>query len=181
MSLAVKVARAASQGGIPVGRTVRGGDPGLFGFLKGVAKTGLSLVTGGPAAAAQTAARQLGLGRGQDRTAPPGPISFLVDPGAALPGGRPFIQTAASALGAGVAAKGFHLNKSDYFLRDGTFIAAGTRMVKNRRRNALNVKALRRAVGRIDAGKIWQGKLAEISTGKFTAAGKRKDHHHHHR
>jgi len=73
--------------------------------------------------------------------------------------------------------KGFHVNKSSYFLIDGTFVPAGSRWVKNRRRNALNPRALRRAISRIDAGKIWQGKLHEISTAKFTAAGNRKHPH----
>lgn len=178
MSVAIKVARAGSQGGIPVGVPVRSGDPGLFGFLKGAARTALSFATGGPGAAVATAGRQLGLGGGrqQNRAAPLGPLSFTVDPTAAFPGGRPLV-TAGRSLGAGVAAKGYHLNKSSYFLRDGTFVAEGTRMVKNRRRNALNARALRRAVARIDAGKTWQGKLAQISTAKYTAAGKHKHHH----
>lgn len=70
--------------------------------------------------------------------------------------------------------KGYHLNKSSYFLLDGTYVPKGSRLVKNRRRNPLNPRALRNAIGRIDAGKIWQDKLADISTSKFTAAGHRK-------
>jgi hypothetical protein len=69
---------------------------------------------------------------------------------------------------------GFHPNKSDYFLRDGTFVAEGTRCVKNRRRDPLNPRALRSAIGRIDAGKQWQSKLREIETGRHTKAGTRK-------
>ena len=87
-----------------------------------------------------------------------------------------------SANGVSVAPSGFHLNKSDYFLKSGEFVPKGTRLVKNRRRDPLNARALKRAVARVDAGKVWQGKLAEISTKKYTAAGKKKsDVHHHHR
>ncbi len=91
----------------------------------------------------------------------------------ALPGGETGLQVEAAATN-GACTKGFHLNKSDYFLKNGTFIAKGTMCVKNRRRNPLNPRALTRAVARIDAGKIWQSKLSEIATGKFTAAGNRK-------
>jgi hypothetical protein len=69
---------------------------------------------------------------------------------------------------------GYHANKSSYWLMDGTFIEKGTRWVKNRRRNPANARALSRAIGRIDLGKKLQGTLAGISTGKYTAAGKRK-------
>lgn len=89
-----------------------------------------------------------------------------------LPGGGTGLQVATNGAG---APKGFHLNKSSYFLKDGTFIEKGSVWVKNRRRNPLNPRALRHAIGRIDAGKVWQAKFAEISTGKFTAAGNRKD------
>ncbi len=89
-----------------------------------------------------------------------------------FPGGATGLQVPVTTNG--FQPKGFHLNKSDYFLKDGTFIAKGTQFVKNRRRNPLNPRALRNAIGRIDAGKIWQGKLHEISTAKFSAAGTRK-------
>lgn len=69
---------------------------------------------------------------------------------------------------------GTHPNKSDYFLKDGSFVPKGSRCVKNRRRNPLNPDALRRAVGRIDAGKVWQAKLREIETAKYTKAGNEK-------
>jgi hypothetical protein len=72
------------------------------------------------------------------------------------------------------APKGFHLNKADYFLRDGTFVPKGSKWVRNRSRNPLNPRALQRAVARVDAGKTWQGKLHEIETGKYTKAGNRK-------
>jgi len=41
------------------------------------------------------------------------------------------------------------LNKSSYFLKDGTFVPEGTRLVKVRRRNFANGRALRRSIGRV--------------------------------
>jgi hypothetical protein len=69
---------------------------------------------------------------------------------------------------------GMHPNKSDYFLKDGTFVPAGTKCVKNRRRNPMNPRALDRAIGRMNGAKRLQSKLREFSTDKFTAAGKEK-------
>lgn len=48
-----------------------------------------------------------------------------------------------------VCPPGCHPNKSDYFLKGGTFVPAGTRCVSNRRRNPLNPRALDRAAGRL--------------------------------
>lgn len=100
-------------------------------------------------------------------TSTPGLLSIIQQ---AIPGGATGMQVA----GAAVQPRGFHANKSDYFLKDGTFVPKGSVWVKNRRRNPLNARALRNAIGRVDAGKVWQSKLHEISTGKFTAAGTRK-------
>lgn len=48
-----------------------------------------------------------------------------------------------------LCAPGCHPNKASYFLKDGTFVEAGTRCVTNRRRNPLNPRALDRAAGRL--------------------------------
>lgn len=166
MSLAVKVARANSQGGIPVGVTVRSGDPGLFGFLGGIAKRAVGLIPGvGPIASA--ALSTFGGGRPQQVAPPRLNLPLIGQRGAGFSVGE--VSTN------GAAPKGTHLNKSDYFLRDGTFVAKGTRLVRNRRRDPMNARALRRAISRVDAGKVWQGKLSEITTAKFTSGGKRKD------
>ena len=163
MSLAVKTARATSQGGIGRGRNVTAGDPGLFGFLGGVAKTALSFVTGGPGAAVRTAVSQVrgprpGVPRASVLPAP-GPARFTVQPSAILPGGDPFITA-----GAAVACpQGHHANKSDYFLRDGSFVAKGTRCVKNRRRNPLNPRAASRAIARITSAKRATKMLGRIT------------------
>jgi hypothetical protein len=51
---------------------------------------------------------------------------------------------------AGACPSGYRPNKSDYFLKDGTFVAKGTRCVRIRRRDLGNTKALRRADSRVD-------------------------------
>lgn len=48
---------------------------------------------------------------------------------------------------------GYHANKSSYWLNDGTHVPAGTRWVKNRRRNPLNPRALSKAMGRVTSFK----------------------------
>jgi len=168
--------KAAKRGGRKVGLGGHvEGDPGLFGSLfdaaRGAFRGAVSGFVGTPAPL-------------------PVPISVAVGGGGrtgrgiALPAlpGRPRGPTAGPTqrLGLTLPAStmgrpaGFHLNKTAYFLMDGTHVPAGSRWVKNRRRNPLNPRALRRAIGRIDAGKVWQGKLREISTAKFTSAGNRK-------
>jgi len=46
--------------------------------------------------------------------------------------------------------RGFHLNRSSYFLRDGTFVMKGTKFVKNRRLNEANGKANNRSIRRLE-------------------------------
>lgn len=193
MSAAIK---AAKRGG----RAVAQGDPGLFGGIRGaVTGFGKSFISGGnPFAGAargavtgfrgaptvSAAGPSISMALPPGRPPGPGGVPIVSQPGVKaffeqlIPGGRTGLRVGPSSLGTDLVPfvpKGFHPNKSDYFLRDGTFVAKGSKFVKNRRRNPLNPRALRRAISRIDAGKIWQGKLHEISTGKFTAAGNRKD------
>ena len=173
MSQAIKISRAGSQGGIPIGRNVQRGDPGIFGFLGrlagGAIRTGVDLVTRGPVAAASTASRNIGglFGGGTRPTAPPGPFAGPPSPSS---GGF----TGPALVGAGQLLKGYHLNSSSYFLRDGTFIPAGTRAVKNRRRNPANARATSRAISRINGAKRMQHTLAQIETAKYSKAGARK-------
>lgn len=169
------------------GAMVRGGrygDPGFFSFLGKAAKSvvggALGFATGGIGGAI----------RGSGLISQPSAPSFPSFP--QLPagpgGGRgiaiPFASSAPAARGPngnGMAGtklacqSGYHPNKADYFLKDGTFVPAGTRCVKNRRRDPLNPRALRHAIGRVEAGKTWQAKLREIETGRYTKAGSRKD------
>ena len=53
------------------------------------------------------------------------------------------------AIAAVACPAGCHPNKSDYFLRSGSFVGKGTRCVRNRRRNPLNPRALDRALSRL--------------------------------
>ena len=170
MSQAIKQSRAGSQGGVPIGRNVTQGDPGIFGFVRGAIRTGISLVTGGPVAAARTARSEL-FPRSQPASIV-GPSQFAGRPPSSSGG-----FSVPALVGAGQLLKGYHMNSSSYFLRDGTFIPRGTRAVKNRRRNPANARATSRAISRINGAKRMQSTLAQIETAKFTKAGKKKHHH----
>jgi hypothetical protein len=152
------------------------GDPGFFSFLKDKA---LSLL---PAIPVVGPALSLAVPRNRRPTGPqiadptrypvavrrPGPLATAQR---IVPGGE-------TGLGQG-CGKGQHPNKSSYWLKDGTFVEKGTRCVTRRRRfNPANAQATSRSIGRINSAKRMQGALSEISTGKYTAAGKRKAHTH---
>ena len=149
---------------------------GLGDWVRGGLRIGAGFLAGGPAGAVAAGASLVG-GRNQGAQWP--------QPGTGRPRGiaiprfgpqRPAPAPVVGHIGAGGSpGPGYHLNKSDYFLRDGTFVPKGTRWVKNRRRNAMNPKALTRAIQRVEAGKSWQAKLSGITTAKYTASGKRKD------
>lgn len=99
-------------------------------------------------------------------------LKFQVDPLAILPGGRPFTSmmnggTAMVPYGGGMmGGPGYHLNKSNYFLMSGEFIAAGTRWVKNRKRNPANARATSRSIARIKGAKKYTASLSQISIRK---------------
>ena len=65
---------------------------------------------------------------------------------------------------------GYHLNKSSYFLMDGTFIEAGTKWVKNRRRNPGNMRALSRSLGRVKSAKRMAKALSNVTIKKTCPA-----------
>lgn len=74
----------------------------------------------------------------------------------------PFGPAAPSSGGGAVATQavagllcppGFHPNRSEYFLKNGTRVPAGSRCVRNRRMNPLNPKALNRTGRRLRAAK----------------------------
>jgi len=77
-----------------------------------------------------------------------------------FPGGATGFQAA------GPPMSGYHWNKSGYFLRDGTFVAPGTKMVRNRRRNPGNMRALSRSLGRIKSAKKMAASLSQITIRK---------------
>lgn len=139
------------------------GDPGIGSFLKKVAKGALGFVTGGPVgaiAALSGPSGPTGVARlpapGQiPRPGTPGTQSILSVPGVAgtlqqfVPGGATGLMLAASPGGQG-CPKGYHLNKSGYMTRAG-FVQAGTKCVRNRRRNLSNGRANSRALSRMAA------------------------------
>lgn len=168
MSLAMRAARSQAAG-----------DPGFFGdigkFVGGVVKTvggiapgpvgglltavggGLQRISGGGAPAQVPARVPVARGGGFSRFGPArgGRISAAATPPAA--------QRALMA-GPGLACpSGFRPNKSDYFLKGGGFVAAGTRCVRVRRRNPLNVRAADRAIGRLESAKKAASRLNRIS------------------
>lgn len=161
MSIATKAAKATSQGGM-TGR-VNYGDPGLFGAIGGALK---GFVTGGPVGALSGAISGFS-GPSKPATIPSN-LPALPQPGVGgalarvLPGGKSGYVSAEPAK----ALKGYHYNKSSYFLKDGTFIPEGTRLVKNRRRNPLNPRALSRAMVRLEQAKRASKKASRITIRK---------------
>jgi len=95
---------------------------------------------------------------------PPGgvPLTIPFDPGMAMNGMDPMTMRAGSASG----WPGYHWNKSDYFLRSGEFVPAGTRSVRNRRRNPANPRATSNAITRIKGAKRYAKSLSGISIRK---------------
>lgn len=69
--------------------------------------------------------------------------------------------------------KGHHANRSDYFLRDGTFVPEGSRCVKNRRRNNDNGRAAMRAARRLLGRKKSQDTI-DAALSAFAPRSRRK-------
>lgn len=173
MSMAIKVARVQSQGS---GRVMPGiGDPGLFGFVGNVFKKATGLIPG----PIGDISRKIFGGQTVVPGPPPIPTTFFqATPQAGPPSPIDRIRTAAQALTPGGVepfgmavngmgcATGHHPNKSDYFLKDGTFIQKGTRCVKNRRRNPLNARAADRAISRIESAKRATKRLSRVTVRK---------------
>lgn len=178
MSLALKQSKmnaGAASGGAFISRSQFQGDPGVFGFLgKAAGFVGKTLLkasglAGAGAAGATVAqvrtppiARQPFQQLPQQR--PPIRIGGVgIDPGAALPGGRPLF-TREQQNGTQLACpSGFHPNKSSYFLKDGTFVPEGSKCVKNRRKNPLNPRAASRAISRLESAKKATKRLDRVS------------------
>jgi hypothetical protein len=163
VSLAVKAARASSQGGIsgPVGA---GGLFSTLGNLAGRAVRGaVGLATGGPAGAVRGIVSSGGRPSGVPLQMP-GLPSGVKAPGA-LGFAQRFVPGGETGRGAGCGS-GYHPNKTGYFLQSGQYVAPGERCVKNRRRNPLNPKALSKAIGRIEGGKRAAKRLSGITIRK---------------
>ena len=166
MSLATKAAKATSQGGM-VGR-VPMGDPGLFSFVgnavKTVARGAAGFLTGGPVGAAAAVIPGL-VGGGPPQQGIPSQLPALPTPGVGgmvqriLPGGK-------SGYVSQAPPKGYRLNKTGYFLKDGTYVPPESRFVRIRRRNSLNPRALSRAMSRLEGAKKAAKSLSRISIRK---------------
>lgn len=189
MSYAMRVARVRR----PM-RHGHAGDPFLHKSigkaLGGVARTAVSFLPGGNLiGGAIDAVRGGGGGHAAPFAAPPpampgggqdfgsqlvarlkgggGLIGSITDPlglgpGGAFGGGGGTFQS----LNGGPPPAGYRYNKTSYFLRDGTFVPAGTKIVKIRRRNPLNPRALDRAMGRLTSAKRAAKKIGRISIRK---------------
>ncbi len=167
MSLTVKTAMANRA----PGKGMPGvGDPGLFGTIgslfKGAAKVASNIP--GPIGWGASAVNKFVGGSSTNASGsvtrmpafPQAPASgMLAAAQRFVPGG----ETGMEAIG---SPAGYHVNKSDYFLKDGTFIPAGSRWVKNRRRNPLNPRAASRAVGRIESLKKATARFSNITIKK---------------
>lgn len=107
------------------------------------------------------------------RPPPPSTTTSRIDLNPFIPGS---IYESTTTTGGGMPVSGgcpagYHPNKTSYHLKDGTFVAKGTRCVRNRRRNAMNPRALSRALARVDSAKRWQSKLSGVTTRKYTSSG----------
>lgn len=159
MSLALKQAR---------------GDPGLFG---GIARavTSVAKYLPGPIGGVASVAHKLvsgtrGSGKYAGQTKTPAQIAAwrarisgqsqpqLPRPGLVagiqrlVPGGATgtYADVGAPPMPEIGSPKGYRVNQSDYFLKDGTFVPKGSRWVKIRRRNPLNPSAASKAIARIE-------------------------------
>jgi len=84
----------------------------------------------------------------------------------AYPNGGGMFNTAAMQAGKPCPISGYHWNKSGYFLKSGEWVPAGTRMVRNRRRNPANPRATSNAIMRIKGAKRYAKSLSSISIRK---------------
>lgn len=88
--------------------------------------------------------------------------------GGLMPGGeKPYLALdRAGGMVGGPCPSGYHWNKADYFLRDGTFVPKGSKLVKNRRRNPANSRATNRAISRVASAKKHAQTLSRITIRK---------------
>lgn len=188
MSLAIKAGRAYTrQMGDPglgsflkkaVGTVANVAGSILPGPIGAIAKLGATALGVGTAAkAAGSVIQRVSTPAFNPTVAQPMPdiaLPGLPSTGIHLPGGAPGvgIQIGPRTLGLfpsageGGPPRGYRLNKSDYFLRDGTFVPKGTRYVRARRRNPLNPRALDRAMSRMVSAKKASEKIGRISIRK---------------
>jgi len=119
-----------------LGRTARGIGRRIMGRGARQAAAGAATLAGVGVVTSMMSPRGM-----QPRLPVPLPGGSTLNVGRLAPGGVPAVTP-------GECPKGMRLNKSDYFLKDGTFIPKGSKCVSYRRRNPANGQALRRAIGR---------------------------------
>jgi len=150
------------------------GDPGFFGDIFRGAVGAVKGAVGGflgrqpPAPVAGPGSYPLPRPMQLTQRAPVriGPIN--IDPRAILPGGDPLFSLAGAAANGACPPSmgGYHLNKSEYFLKSGEFVPAGSRYVRNRKRNPANARATSRAISRVVGAKRYASSLSRISIRK---------------
>jgi hypothetical protein len=113
------------------GRGIRG----IIGKITGRRVAGAAITTGVLAAPGI-------IQRQAPRLQVPMPGGGVLRPGAFLPGGVPFTTP-------GECPKGYRLNKSSYFLKNGSHIPARSKCVRYRRMNVANTRALKRSTRRL--------------------------------
>lgn len=179
------------------------GDPGLFGGIVGAAKGFITGGIGGAVSGGVRGLRGTGPGimatppgimptispitsrfgpcpPGQRRTSGGNCVTDRSVPVVPTPGVRGAVQRALPGGATGYevmmpgSVSGYHLNKTDYFLRDGTFVPAGTKLVKNRRRNPLNPRAASRAISRLESAKKAASRMNAITIRKTGCGCKKK-------
>lgn len=163
------------------------GDPGLFGFLGDVGgailKGAGSLVGAVPGVGTVAGAALGGLGTllSGEQEAPAIPTMIPQQPlpgvGAGiarlLPGGSTGMGYTQEQINNGKRRAGQRVpgttkrwNKAPYTLKDGTYIPAGMKQVTIRKRNALNPRALDRALSRVTSAKRASKKLSRVTIRK---------------
>lgn len=137
------------------------GDPGVFSFIeKGAKALARAVIPGAGLAidAYRTIRKAVSPGTGgAAMTHAPYPSKVLEAAGGFVGRNLPQLPRALGltempmiAGPNGACPKGFRLNKSSYFLQDGTFIPEGTKCVRFRSMNPLNPRALRKGLRRAE-------------------------------
>lgn len=133
----------------------RRGDPGFLDSLKHIVTGVGDVLTGNFGAAAGQAIQAFtGGGTPQAPPPPPGRVTYQSPVGRAIKSNTTFnfgIPYAPVAAMNGCAPKGYHLNKSNEYCQGVVVTPKGTKLVRNRRMNPGNAKALRRADHRAQA------------------------------
>ena len=161
------------------------GDPGLWGSIRDI---GAGFLTGGVSGGVTAVGRTLGIGGPMLPAPAPRDWGVSINPPFAGPpgAGMTFRGPWDTGLDIGVGEvqqlmqpgvmngktpPGYHYNKTGYFVKGppAQYIPAGTKLVRNRRRNPLNPRAFDRALGRVSSAKRFAKKLGKVTIRKTCA------------